>query len=105
MWFAKSLKSIHKNFFQFPQLTVLHPYDDGTVPVTCRGEDGWEGLIRQNYNCWLTLILIIVVRHLCLAMVVGGRRPAVVNNHFLLWLGFQRGYHSIYSATNQTETN
>jgi hypothetical protein len=59
MGFAKGLKSIHENFFQFPQLTVLHPNDDGTVTVTCRGEDGREGLVRQNYNYRLTLPLAL----------------------------------------------
>jgi hypothetical protein len=53
--FAEGLKSIHKNFFQFPKLTVLHPYDDGAVTVTCRGEDGRESLVRQNYDYRLTL--------------------------------------------------
>ena len=55
MWFAKSLKPIHEDFFQFPQPTVLNPYDDGAVTVTCRGEDGRESLVRQNYNYRLTL--------------------------------------------------
>jgi hypothetical protein len=53
MGFAKSLKPIQKNFFQFPQLTVLHPYD--AVTVTCRGEDGRESLVPQDYDYRQTL--------------------------------------------------
>jgi hypothetical protein len=46
MWFAETFEPIAENFLQLPKLTVLHPYDDGTVAVTCREEDGREGLIR-----------------------------------------------------------
>ncbi len=31
----------------------FYPYDDGAIAVTCRGEDGREGLVRQKYNYWL----------------------------------------------------
>ena len=48
MWFAKAFKPIVEDLLQLPQLTVLHPYDDGTVSVTCRGEDGLDGLVRQK---------------------------------------------------------
>jgi hypothetical protein len=52
MWFAETLEPVVKDFLQLPELTVLHPYDDGTVSVTCRGEDGREGLISQKNDNW-----------------------------------------------------
>jgi hypothetical protein len=48
VWFAEALESVIENFLQLPKLTVFHPYDDGTVSVTCRGEDGRERLVRQK---------------------------------------------------------
>jgi hypothetical protein len=54
MRFAKAFESVVKNFLQLPQLTVLHPYDDGTVSGTCRGEDRREGLVRQENDNWQT---------------------------------------------------
>ncbi len=45
MWFAEAFKPITEDFLQFPKLTVLHPYDDSAVAVTCRGEGGRETLI------------------------------------------------------------
>ena len=52
MWFAETLEPVVKDFLQLPELTVLHPYDDGTVSVTCRGEDGRERLVRQKNDDW-----------------------------------------------------
>ncbi len=40
MRFAEAFESVVKNFLQLPQLTGLHPYDDGSVSVTCRGRTG-----------------------------------------------------------------
>ncbi len=35
MWFAEAFKPVVEDLLQLPQLSVLHPYDDGTVSVTC----------------------------------------------------------------------
>ncbi len=62
MGFAKGPKSVHENFFQLPQLTVLHPYDDGAIAVTCRGEDGREQLcISIAYSQRVCIVFVLCV--------------------------------------------